>query len=551
MSKAKSSKKGFFINKSKQSVGPGVRKGGILGGGGSGKSAAQPAAKAKEKEAEAGPSGANRKGGMEPETPEQDNGVDNGGEEEHGNRGGQRSGEPGGGGGGGGGLGRTLEPMINQTHFHDKGWTTVSTRTLWIPPCNLEAYHNYNTELQGGGKASYTQTDWTLIDWNTFDLLHGPRELDHILNNYEAWRPKQWALEISGIKVITTQTIQGTGNSTVDLTGALCIATRNKGTIPYMLNGFYEDSQGRALVHPWGAEPWKPTAMYKYRYFSNVYGATGTVTKSFYMVEKGMVEHYTGPDVYTIGDTFGQSSWIDNWHTTQHVLDPMMVVGVDNTSWGQVVNSNDHYTLFDPQPQNPGDYHYQTHSEDWRVQDRNTTAQYKDNNTRNTKYTADANLDTWTYGLGTGTNKEMSTNRAAAISNAQRWVKSWTRAPIFCIKPYGATVHHARISTSIVNKAPPMTLVRLKPQFTTGTTTILNQSASCQVKVVCEWEARPYAEPLGKMEPRKYYVPTPPTAQDGLWIPLNDDSGIAFGTYPAPEYDDKMAYPWGATKILY
>lgn len=463
-----------------------------------------------------------------------------------------------GGGSGGGGLGRIMEPMVNEVHFHDDGWTAISSRNIFIPSNTrpLAPYDSFKI-TEESNDIYMTDTNWLLLDWNSLQGIMGPREWHKVFNEYEEWSPTEWAVQMSGIKITTQQTIQSTTNATVDLTGALEIAVRDKGTIPFMGWGIYKDSTNVELLHPWADEPWKPCQFYNYRYFSGTIFAGTQKLQTGYAVEKGVVENYTSVDVFTAGGSFGQASSIHNMHMNHHVLDPFFYLAADTAEWDKVVTTKDRTGHFLPSTNNPATKLYynlegsKAHAEQYRA----GTGPLTNADTPNSAYNREHGLDSWSKGVHTTTTTEEPTAPWGEVQgNLQKWTGAFRTAPIYTPTPYGATAHRAIGPTHVVTNCPPMILMRIKPTFTTNVDTTLTQTGQAMVTVVVKFKGRKIAQPLGRLEPQRYF--TADDALGGTGIEANMYYPIGQGQltsrrFNPPNLNNSGEFAFGAEKLLF
>lgn len=447
------------------------------------------------------------------------------------------------GGSGGGALGRVLSPAINGTKFHDGGWTTVSTRKIMIPPVTGSNPYKVFSDAIAAKTRHHVHSDWNLIDWNCMTKLHMYRDMDYILNNFEQWRPKHWAIEISGLKFYNVQTVGDNTTYTPDLTAAMCIAKRNRGEIPYTMFGQHYDATSKTLKTYWPKDPWEIGKMPAYGYTTTVYHDNADPMIPA-IIERGHIDHYTSSDIFVDGGNFGQASWIDNWTTMKHVLDWPTAQISSKAELTATMQKKDHYTPFDPAASSTGDYRYDPFKDTATtyMQTHTTANRGTGDSTVNTKFNRDHQMEAMKSAASV---QQLANDWASVKSNKIVPTKAHNESPVFVPSPYRSTVHRPRYCSSVVSKPPSQTLFRIMPQLV-GNETFLNQVGTMQVKVILEFEGKRCTMPDGNISAQRYYQDS--NKQNG-WDWAANPSLHEF-VYPETDGTDTV-HVWGGKKYLY
>lgn len=471
------------------------------------------------------------------------------------------------GGSGGGAVGRVISPYINEIFFQDDGFTVVKTNNIILPALeNINPYQIMSCESWSGSDTVYQVTsDWRVLDWNNSEWMFDTDWKQHIINHYEEWTPDSWAVEMDGIRVFTHNNVGGTDQVSIDLTGAVCVALKKHGEFPFQNWGYTENNVG--VFSYWQSpNPWVADTPPVMRYFTSNNESQDQMYPA-YVVERGAVQHYTSSDTFRCGGKFGQATSMSNHVLDRSIMDYTnqifqtpadMSENIKSAYWGLRPWDPAHTQIGDLafmviQQYNPGEQPEEGKTvKQYSTNPVNITSDQSGEPAWNNKYNREVGLESMRAQGHVSVDNPVSevpqpfatTNWSEVRGNSQFPGNSAVYPlPIYVPKPWGATCHKPRMPASAVDDVPPSIMLKLKPNVTTPNGTLLNQTATAQVKYVVKYRAKKFKRSKSLAQAQAYWNPVNPywdwTAQPNVQV-------VGW-----PNMTGRLGWQYGPKKCLY
>ncbi|UNJ12756.1 VP1 protein [zander parvovirus] len=414
-------------------------------------------------------------------------------------------------GGGGGGITKMMSAGVNTFTPYDDGFEVTKTINVALPSPVIDVYKVTNG-ISRTQQFSVMHTDWNLLDWNDFPSVLDQDMLSYIVNTYTEWSPVEYGVMLDGLRVTTRVTLGSNTTYALDPSGTVDVAIRERGSIPWMMWGSRRKIDGVTHERWIGREPWKYSLPPKYGYIMDWGHSTDRLQEPIYVVERGVVLRMGSTDTMTFGGHFGESTSITNRIIRGFLTDPInCYMPKNHTEMATIMAQLWVGDLpFHPMAQAVGDLTTEIPvrkgtSKQQRMYQQPFPANSTDEVIPDVKYDRMMNCESIATHIGgdAGGQTPGDVNRhvtdpfeARPNLKSMRWVGGGSGnypnmlMPIVVPKPMECTVHHTRLSNScVVDQPPPQILVRLRP-VVIDTDTLLNQTATLQMKLHIKWRAK-------------------------------------------------------------
>ena len=230
-----------------------------------------------------------------------------------------------GGSGGGGGIGHSTGNWTCDTIWGSNSCTTYASRHC---VCLLRDQDTY--QLQGVTNRGFVlvnenatpwaaiSTPWNYIDFNQNCIHFSPRDWQHLVNNFQRWRPRSIRVKIFNIQVIQKTTTDTGVQYSNDLTGTIQIFADQEGRFPKILYPSQTTMMGNF-----------PNCIYylpQYAYMLNIYSSYANVNamltreSAFYCLDEASSEMLRTGNSWESTYQFDKSTgWISNKHSSINI----------------------------------------------------------------------------------------------------------------------------------------------------------------------------------------------------------------------------------------